>query len=110
MEHKILELLQSMHNQMTSMQSDITSIKYEQLKVNERLSNLEAKVDKGFADVNSKIDNLSCELGEMISKEVGDTISNQLQELKSDVKFLTYKVQDTEKDVFGIKDHLKLIK
>lgn len=110
MENKILELLQSMQNQMNSMQSDITSIKYEQLKVNERLTNLETKVDKGFADVNSKIDNLSCELGEMISREVGDTISNQLQELKSDVKFLTHKVTDTEKDVFGIKDHLKLIK
>ena len=88
----------------------LKSIQNEQIKTNERLSNLEAKVDKGFADVNSKIDNLSCELGEMISREVGDTISNQLKELKSDVKFLTHKVQDTEKDVFGIKDHLKLIK
>ena len=28
----------------------------------------------------------------------------------SDVKFLNHKVADTEKDVFGIKEHIKLIK
>lgn len=56
------------------------------------------------------MNNLSCKLGEIVSKEVRNLLSNQLQELKSDVKFLNHKVADTEKDVFEIKEHIKLIK
>ena len=87
----------------------INDLKEEQIKTNERLTNLETKVDNlelGQKEIKNRIDNISDNLGSVITKEIGDEIS----EIKTDVKFITRKVQDTEKDVFGIKDQLKLIK
>lgn len=82
-----------------------------------KMDSIESKMEIGFNEVSSKIDSLSTRvdnisfgIASMISTEVVDELSNQLKEIKTDVKFIKRKVQDTEEDVFVIQDHLKLIK
>ena len=89
MENKILELLQSMQNQMNSMQSDITSIKYDQLKVNERLTNLETKVDN-LTKTSNLIYEQTANLTEFRT-EVNDKLEN-LKELKAVTKENCYEI------------------
>lgn len=132
------QILNDILNGINSLRNDINALKTEHIKTNERLTTLELSQEKLKKKLNSVIEqtdnlievnvsaitkensyeianitamnNLSCKLGEIVSKEVRNLLSNQLQELKSDVKFLNHKVDDTEKDVFGIKEHIKLIK
>lgn len=88
---------------MTKMYSGINEIK-------EDIKNLNIKMDKGFNDVNTRIDNMSSGVGKLIANEVADELSDQLKTIKTDVRFIKRKVQDTEEDVFVIQDHLKIIK
>lgn len=132
------QILNEILNGINSLRNDINTLKTEHIKTNERLTTLELSQEKlkkkldsvieqtdNLIEVNvsaitkensyeianiTAMNNLSCKLGEIVSKEVRNLLSNQLQELKSDVKFLNHKVADTEKDVFGIKEHIKLIK
>ena len=126
------QILNDILNGINSLRNDINALKTEHIKTNERLTTLELSQEKLKKKLDSVIEqtdvsaitkensyeianitamnNLSCKLGEIVSKEVRNLLSNQLQELKSDVKFLNHKVADTEKDVFGIKEHIKLIK
>lgn len=92
----LFELMSKMYSEMQDMKKDI--------------KNLDAKVDKGFNDVNTRIDNLSNGIGKIVTNEVADELSEQLNSIKTDVKFIKRKVQDTEEDVFVIQDHLKIIK
>lgn len=92
----LFELMSKMYSEMQDMKKDI--------------KNLDAKVDKGFKDVNTRIDNLSNGIGKIVTNEVADELSEQLNSIKTDVKFIKRKVQDTEEDVFVIQDHLKIIK
>ena len=102
--------MQDMKSEMNDMKSEIKDIKYEQNKTNERLDSLQNDMNSGFSEVNTQIDNLSNGFGDLITNEVSDEISKQLKTIKSDIKFIKHKVQDTEEDVFAIQDHLKLIK
>jgi hypothetical protein len=36
--------------------------------------------------------------------------SNKLNNISKDIRFIAHKIQDTEKDMFYIQDHLKIIK
>ena len=96
MEKEILELLKAMQN-------DINSIKVDITKLDNKIDNLETNMNKRFDELNSDIANL-------VSKDIADGISKQISEVRTDIKFVKHKVQDTEEDVFAIQDHLKLIK
>lgn len=102
--------MQDMKSDMNDMKSEIKDMKFEQNKTNERLDSLQNDMNSGFSEVNTRIDNLSNGIGDLITNEVSDEISKQLNGIKSDIKFIKHKVQDTEEDVFAIQDHLKLIK
>ena len=41
---------------------------------------------------------------------VNETTTNKFESISKDIRFIAHKIQDTEKDVFYIQDHLKLIK
>ena len=78
--------------------------------INTRIDTLEAKINSLETNINNKLDTLTSDIGNLVSKDLADTISNQITKLNQDVKFIKRKVQDTEEDVFVIQDHLKLIK
>ena len=103
MEKEIFELMTKMYNEIQDMTSQIN-------KINSRMNSLETKITDGFVHVNNRFDELSVGIGKIVADEVAGEISNQLSEIKTDVKFITRKVQDTEKDVFVIQNHLKVIK
>lgn len=85
-----------MHNAMQNIQKDINQI------------NL--NMTQGFDNVTARIDDLSNDLGNMVTNKIADELSNQIKELKDDIKFLTHKTTETEKDVYKIQNHLKIIK
>ena len=96
MDNELLNILKSIQTKIDSIENKVTSI--------------EERMDKGFNDLYHRMDEISQGIGNTISFELSDELSSQLKELKTDVKFIKRKVQDTEEDVFVIQDHLKLIK
>ncbi|WP_244833402.1 hypothetical protein [Clostridium sp. BJN0001] len=88
----ITKMYSDLKSEISDVKKDISGIKAEQIKTNERL------------------DSLSEGVGKMVAHEVADELSTQLKEIKTDVRFVKRKVQDTEEDVFVIQDHLKIIK
>nr|WP_321027262.1 hypothetical protein [Clostridium neonatale] len=67
---------------------------------------LDSKLNK----IDSRLDSLSSDIGKMVTNEVATELSNQLKEIKDDITFLTHKTTETEKDVYKIQSHLKIIK
>lgn len=102
--------MNDMKSKMNDMAYEMNDMKKEQTKTNERLDKLENKVDKGFNEVNKRFDDMSSAIGHMVTNEIAGELSNKLQEIKTDVRFVKRKVQDTEEDVFVIRDVLKIIK
>ena len=96
MDNELLNILKSIQTKIDSIENKVISI--------------EERMDKGFNDLSLRMDEISQGIGNTISFELSDELSSQLKELKTDVKFIKRKVQDTEEDVFVIQDHLKLIK
>lgn len=96
MDNELLNILKSIQTKIDSIENKVISI--------------EERMDKGFNDLSHRMDEISQGIGNTISFELSDELSSQLKELKTDVKFIKRKVQDTEEDVFVIQDHLKLIK
>ena len=96
MDNELLNILKSIQTKIDSIENKVTSI--------------EERMDKGFNDLSHRMDEISQGIGNTISFELSDELSSQLKELKTDVKFIKRKVQDTEEDVFVIQDHLKLIR
>lgn len=96
MDNELLNILKSIQTKIDSIENKVTSI--------------EERMDKGFNDLSYRMDEISQGIGKTISFELSDELSSQLKEIKTDVKFIKRKVQDTEEDVFVIQDHLKLIK
>lgn len=107
---KMYSDMQDMKTDMQDMKTDMQDMKSEQKKTNEKLDNLENKVANGFVAINKRFDNLSENIGRMVTKEVGGEISYQVNSLKNDINFLIQKTTKTEKDVFVIQNHLKIIK
>ena len=110
MDKEILELLKSiqgdialMKDDITSMKSDITSMKGDIKRLDNKIDNLDNKVDKRF-------DKLTSDIGNLVSKDIAEGISSQIKDVKQDVEFLTHKTTETEKDVYKIQSHLKIIK
>mgnify|MGYP004610425769 CR=1 FL=1 len=96
MDNELLNILKSIQTKIDSIENKVISV--------------EERMDKGFNDLSHRMDEISQGIGNTISFELSDELSSQLKELKTDVKFIKRKVQDTEEDVFVIQDHLKLIK
>ena len=96
MDKEILELLKTIQGDISSIKDDISSMK-------DDIKRLDNKVDKRF-------DELASEIGDLVSKDIAQGISNQIKDVKQDVEFLTHKTTETEKDVYKIQSHLKLIK
>ncbi len=96
MDKEILELLKTIQGDISSIKDDISSMK-------DDIKRLDNKVDKRF-------DELASEIGDLVSKDIAAGISNQIKDVKQDVEFLTHKTTETEKDVYKIQSHLKLIK
>lgn len=96
MDNELLNILKSIQTKIDSIENKVTSI--------------EERMDKGFNDLSHRMDEISQGIGKTISFELSAELSSQLKEIKTDVKFIKRKVQDTEEDVFVIQDHLKLIK
>lgn len=92
---EILDLLQGISKNIEELKEEVKELKTTQEKTNERLDKIEFRLD-GFSEG----------IGKLVSDEIGESIST----IKTDVKFIKRKVQDTEEDVFVIQDHLKLIK
>lgn len=99
---EILDLLQGISKNIEELKKgqeelkeEVKELKTTQEKTNERLNKIELRLD-GFSEG----------IGKLVSDEIGESIST----IKTDVKFIKRKVQDTEEDVFVIQDHLKLIK
>ena len=108
--NEIFELMTKIYAEVQGVKAEIKDMKCEQKKTNERLDSLENRVDKGFKDVNERFDGMSASIGHMVTNEIADELSSKLKEIKTDVKFVKRKVQDTEEDVFVIQDQLKIIK
>lgn len=81
---------------MSKMYSDMTS----------KFDMLDSKLNK----IDSRLDSLSSDIGKMVTNEVATELSDQLKEIKDDITFLTHKTTETEKDVYKIQSHLKIIK
>ena len=96
MDKEILELLKTIQGDISSIKDDISSMK-------DDIKRLDNKVDKRFDELASKI-------GDLVSKDIAEGISNQIKDVKQDVEFLTHKTTETEKNVYKIQSHLKLIK
>lgn len=90
------ELMSKMYSEILDMKAD--------------MNKLSKKIDTGFNELTERIDKLSNGLGKMVTNEVADELSSQLDEIKKDVKFVKHKVRETEEDVFTIQSHLKIIK
>lgn len=75
-----------------------------------RFDKLENKVDSLEEKMDKRFDNLTSDIGNLVSRDIAEGISNQIEDVKSDIKFLTHKTQETEKDVYKIQNYLKIIK
>lgn len=105
--NEIFDLLNKMYSDLTQ---KIDNVNSEMQEIEQSIKKLDTKMDKGFDEVNVRIDTLSIGIGKMITNEVAEELSDQLRIIKSDVKFVKHKVQETEEDVFTIQSHLKIIK
>ena len=103
MDKEILELLKTIQGDISSMKDDIILMKDDISLMKDDIKRLDNKVDKRF-------DELASEIGDLVSKDIAEGISNQIKDVKQDVEFITHKTTETEKDVYKIQSHLKLIK
>ncbi|KFX55796.1 hypothetical protein FDC50_14950 [Clostridium botulinum] len=92
MEKSNNDLFDFMSKMYADLKDELSSVKSEQIKTNERL------------------DSISSGIGKMVTNEVACELSDQLKEIKDDITFLTHKTTETEKDVYKIQSHLKIIK
>lgn len=96
-----------MNNRMDSMDNRINKISNDMQEgfknVNNKIDNLEVKMDTRF-------DTLTSDIGNLVTNDIAYGISNQITDVKGDIKFIKHKINTTEEDVYKIQDHLKIIK
>ena len=134
---EMFEMITKIYSEVTSMKSEIVDMKSEVSTLNKKVdknSLLLEKVDsnvKTLAEVQSAFseqldrakDKNGKTLGERLDvielavrntsqtlANVNETTTNKFESISKDIRFIAHKIQDTEKDVFYIQDHLKLIK
>ncbi len=97
---ELFELMTKMYSEMQDMKQEL---KDDIKGVDSKIDVLEIKIDKRF-------DGLTSDIGNLVTNDIAEGISNQIEDVKSDIKFLTHKTQETEKDVYKIQHHLKIVK
>ena len=110
----LFELMTKMYSELQKTNAKIDNVhnelKSEINNLENRFDNLEGRFDNLEIKIDKRFDNLTLDIGNLVTMDIADGISNQIQDVKSDIKFLTHKTQETEKDVYKIQDHLKIIK
>lgn len=133
----IFKLMTKMYSEMTNIKSEITDMKSDILSLNKKVdknSMLLEKVDsnvKTLAEVQSafseQLDRAKDKDGKTLGERLDvielavrntshtltnatEDISNKFNTISKDIRFISHKIQDTEKDMFYIQDHLKIIK
>ena len=134
---KMYSEMASMKSEMTSIKSEITDMKSDISSLNKKVdknSLLLEKVDsnvKTLAEVQSAFSEQLDRAKDKDGKTLGERLdiielavrntshtltnatedtSNKFDNISKDIRFIAHKIQDTEKDVFYIQDHLKIIK
>ena len=134
---EMFEMITKIYSEVTSMKSEIVDMKSEISTLNKKVdknSLLLEKVDsnvKTLAEVQSAFseqldrgkDKDGKTLGERLDvielavrntsqtlTNASEDTSNKFDNISKDIRFIAHKIQDTEKDVFYIQDHLKIIK
>ena len=134
---KMYSEMASMKSEMTSIKSEITDMKSDISSLNKKVdknSLLLEKVDsnvKTLAEVQSAFSEQLDRAKDKDGKTLGERLdiielavrntshtltnatedtSNKFDNISKDIRFISHKIQDTEKDVFYIQDHLKIIK
>ena len=102
--------ISSMKSDIGDMKSEISSMKSDIGGMKSEISSIKSDMKNGFDAVTNRIDALSNGLGNMVTNDIADELSNQLKEIKDDIEFLTHKTTETEKDVYKIQNHLKIVK
>ena len=100
----LFELMTKMYTDMNNRMDKISNDMQEGFKsVNNKIDNLEVKMDTRF-------DTLTSDIGNLVTNDIAYGISNQITDVKGDIKFIKHKINTTEEDVYKIQDHLKIIK
>ena len=134
---KMYSEMTSMKSEITGMKFEITGMKSDISSLNKKVdknSLLLEKVDsnvKTLAEVQSAFSEQLDRAKDKDGKTLGERIdiielavrntsytltnatedtANKLNNISKDIRFISHKIQDTEKDVFYIQDHLKTIK
>ena len=134
---EIFEMMTKIYSEVTGMKSEIGDIKSEISVLNKKVdknSILLEKVDsnvKTLAEVQSAFSEQLDRAKDKNGKTLGERLdvielavrntshtltnatedtSNKFNNISKDIRFIAHKIQDTEKDMFYIQDHLKIIK
>ena len=119
---ELFELMTKMYSEITGIKSEINGMKFEITGMKSEISSLNKKVDKNsllLEKVDSNVKTLGERLDiiELAVRNTSQTLanatedtSNKFNTISKDIRFIAHKIQDTEKDMFYIQDHLKIIK
>ena len=134
---EIFELMTKMYSEMTNIESEITDMKSDISSLNKKVdknsllletvdSNVKtlAEVQSAFSeqldrakDKDGKTLGERLDIIELAVRNTSQTLanatedtSNKFNTISKDIRFIAHKIQDTEKDMFYIQDHLKIIK
>ena len=134
---EIFEMMTKIYSEVTSMKSEIVDMKSEIIILNKKVdknsillekvdSNVKtlAEVQSGFSeqldrakDKDGKTLGERLDVIELAVKNTSHTLTNateiatnKFENISKDIRFIAHKIQDTEKDMFYIQDHLKIIK
>lgn len=134
---EMFEMITKIYSEVTSMKSEIVDMKSEVSTLNKKVdknSLLLEKVDsnvKTLAEVQSAFSEQLDRAKDKDGKTLGERLdvielavrntshtltnatedtSNKFNNISKDIRFIAHKIQDTEKDMFYIQDHLKIIK
>lgn len=110
MEKEILDILKEMNSSLFNLENEIKNMKSEITDIKIDIRSFEDNMNEKFNWVNNRLDTISTGIGDVIGNEVGDSLSNNLTEIKDDIKFIKHKLHSTEEDVYKIQSHLKIIK
>jgi len=127
---ELFELMTKMYSEITGMKSEISSLNKKVDKNSLLLEKVDSNV-KTIAEVQSAFSEQLDRAKDKDGKTLGERLdiielavrntsqtlanatedtSNKFNTISKDIRFIAHKIQDTEKDMFYIQDHLKIIK
>ena len=106
-DNNVLELITKMY---AEMKEGFSSINNRIDNVETKVDNLENKVDNLENTMNKRFDELTSDISNLVSKDIAEGISSQIDDIKTDLGFVKHKLNATEEDVYKIQSHLKIIK